>query len=86
MKWSLKKMSYKKLNLISPINLPIIGVKLINGDIGKIECSYNKTTKHQDWIVPLNILTEDGCYIFVDESNKEWVESPDDMAWRSIIG
>jgi hypothetical protein len=78
-------MPYNKLKLISPNNTPIIGVKLTNGEVGEIECSYDNKTENQDWVVPLNMVTKGDCYIFIDESNKEWIEHPSDVAYRSII-
>lgn len=74
----------KKIKLIAPNGLPIKGVKLINGDIGEIDCFYYRNKNHQDWIIPKNILKQEDCYIFIDSSDNEWALTPDDVFLTSL--
>lgn len=77
-------MSFQNMKLKAPNDLPIIGVKIIDGTIAKVECHYGRTKNMQDWIMPNNIKEENGCYFFVDSSGKEWLLDPSDVFLKSI--
>ena len=65
-------MSSVKLKLISPDNLPIVGVKLNDGEIGKVTCHYNnENTAVQDWVFTLNVKCNDDKYSFIDSNDNE---------------
>ena len=65
-------MAFKTLKLIAPNSLPIVGVKVKNGEAQNVVCNYDKKSNQQDWVFPLNAEKQDGYYIFVDKSGNEW--------------
>ena len=66
------KIHYTKLNLVTPNNFVIAGVKLTDNSKADIECHYDKVTNHQDWIIPKNTIQVDVCFIFIDSSGNEY--------------
>ena len=80
-------MEFVKINLSAENSLPIVGVKLTDNSVGEFECWYNPDVINpdQDWKMPLGYIEKDGCFIFVDSKNNEWMLNPSDLLFDNLM-
>ena len=80
-------MAARKIELITPNNLKIIGARLEDGSISKFEFTYDSVNSVFDYLFPnnlsANILKQDGQSVLVDSDDNEWPAS--DIEFHSII-
>lgn len=80
-------MTNKKINLVAPNSLPIVGMRLKDGSVREFEYSYDNVNLVRSFILKdggsANMLERDGDYVLVDSEGNEWRAS--DIEYDSIL-
>ena len=80
-------MTNKKINLVAPNSLPIVGMRLEDGSVREFEYSYDKVNLVRSFILKdggsAKTLNRDGDHVLVDSEGNEW--SASDIEYDSIL-
>lgn len=80
-------MTNKKINLVAPNSLPIVGMRLEDGSVREFEYSYDNVNLVRSFILKdggsANTLKRDGDQVLVDSEGNEW--SASSIEYDSIL-
>lgn len=80
-------MTNKKINLVAPNSLPIVGMRLEDGSVREFEYSYDNVNLVRSFILrdggSAKTLKRDGDHVLVDSEGNEW--SASDIEYDSIL-
>lgn len=80
-------MTNKKINLVAPNNLPIVGIRLDDGAVNDFEYFYDTVNRVRSFVLKpvatAKIMTRDGDHVLVDSEGNEWLAS--DIEFDSIL-
>ena len=80
-------MATRKLDLIAPNGVPIVGIKLIDNTLSDFECTYDDATRTFLYVLPsgntAKAAKKGGTSVLVDAKGNEW--SAPDVEYHSVL-